>query len=171
MLLDDDARSWAESIAGAIGFKFRLGPLERDILRNSALVALWRVGGRWEPSRGEFKPYAFVCIRRACWYTIYSEFKPKGKGFTSSLESLVSADGKRTVGQTLAAKAEAESFSDFSSDCERLIASLNFQERLLINRVYFQGWSLERFAKVVGLSSARIGQMHEKAIKKMRGCA
>jgi RNA polymerase sigma factor for flagellar operon FliA len=99
-----------------------------------------------------------------------------GAALLVSLDDVVPGDEEGlTVGERLtdpeSPDPEAEAlFSERRDMLAKAIETLTEKERLVITLFYYEGLTAKEVAAVLGLSVARISQLHSKALLRLRGC-
>lgn len=153
---------------------------ERDDLVSAGVIGLIDAVDRFDPDRGvPFEAFAAARIRgavidelrhldgrgRVFWRQVRDGLTDE-QTFPAalSLDRLVDAGTEPAVGDSTSALLE----QDLLNDVGWAIATLPHRERNVIARYYGSSWTLRQIGRELGVSEARVSQLHARAIAHLR---
>ena len=150
--------------------RYYVGTMERDDLVSWGMMGLINAARAWDPSRSSFSTLACRAIERMIIRGVNREWKPDREQATVSLDQLIAgnhAEGgdDRFVDQ-LPADEDVEQtmlVTEQTVTLQSALATLNPDQRQLIERHYFQNERVDDIARDLGISRQGV-YSREKAI-------
>lgn len=150
--------------------RYYVGTMERDDLVSWGMMGLINAARAWDPARSSFSTLACRAIERMIIRGVNREWKPDREQATVSLDQLIAgnqAEGgdDRFVDQ-LPADEDVEQtmlVTEQTVTLQSALATLNPDQRQLIERHYFQNERVDDIARDLGISRQGV-YSREKAI-------
>jgi len=143
----------------------RRGVSEEELVA-AGMLGLWRAAQRYDPERGAFSTYAYRCIRQR----IVRE-RDKAIRQMEGLATEQAWDDRRAPACPHAGPADQAAAADSAALVRRLMGDLPSRESLVIQRLYFDGVTMECVSEEIGCTRARVGQIRDRALARMRASA
>jgi RNA polymerase sigma factor (sigma-70 family) len=150
--------------------RYYVGTMERDDLVSWGMMGLINAARAWDPSRSSFSTLACRAIERMIIRGVNREWKPDREQATVSLDQLIAgnqAEGgdDRFVDQLPADENVEQTMlvTEQTVTLQSALATLNPDQRQLIERHYFQNERVDDIARDLGISRQGV-YSREKAI-------
>lgn len=133
----------------------QLRRIEEEDAAQVARLAIFKALSTWKPERAKFTTWAHQCINNALRELLdVARRKPECAELTERIEPTAPALPMDTI---------------HSRELREAIATLPEREALVIRSYFLEQRTLAEIGAMLGLSQARVGQLRDRALVKLRG--
>lgn len=127
--------------------------------RHVATIALWKAWKNYDPSRGDFAPYAYRCMLTS----IYSEMNFENK----QNERFICYE-KEKLDVIVQYKNKQNQENDHYDLLDDIFELLNEDEITLLHALYVKGYTYQQLSDETGVSIAALKKRRNRIMKKLR---
>ena len=147
---------------GALVYKSCLTTLrvraEAEDAAQDVFVQIWRTADKYDPQRAKLVTWVMLITRRCLIARLRrKKVRPAMAGLTPEMANEVRDDSSQEAAP-----------SDLSPDMRRRLADLPEQQRVVIERVYMQGYSLREVSEQTGLPLGTVKSALSRGLQRLR---